>query len=135
MKRYVIALFFSILLTSTIHINANTNTYNLKAISCKMAECYHPQNGFVFKSTPKEIAFSNDSFNIDLVRSTFRWKDNKDASIYKIYDVQKITSGFTFKTEHHFVRLIKTTGNNVILGMIISVNNNWVYLEYKCTQF
>lgn len=113
-------------------VNANTRTYKLKAISCKMAECYHPQNGFVFKSTPKEIPFTKDSFVLDFNRKVFRWTDNKGSSDNKMYDVQNIPSGYTFKTEHHYARLIKTSEINAILGIIISANGSWYYLEFKC---
>ncbi len=129
-NKYILLL--TIFLFTTLSINAASETYRLKATSAKAAECYHPRNGFVFKHTPQSIPFNKDSFSIDFRRGTFKWTDSKGTSSNKIYDVQKIPSGYTFKTEHHYVRLIKTTKNIAILGMIISVNNGWHYLEFKC---
>lgn len=132
-KHQFVLLFIFLLNIST--INAAPRIYKLKATSWKMAECYHPQNGFVFKSTPKEIPFNNDSFVLDFNQKTFRWTDNKGSSDNKMYDVLNISSGYTFKTEHHYGRLIKTSENIAILGIIISTGNSWYYLEFKCTMY
>jgi hypothetical protein len=132
-KKYCFILLFIIFTSNVLSVNANTRTFKLKATSCKMAECYHPRNGFVFKSASKEISFNNDSFILDFNRKNFRWTDNKGSSDNKMYDVQSILSGYTFKTEHHYVRLIATSSNNMILGIIISANDNWYYLEFRCT--
>ncbi len=126
------ALLLIVLLSSTLSINATTEIYRLRATSAKAAECYHPKNGFVFKHTPQNTPFNKDSFTINFRSGVFKWTDNKGTASYKIYDVQDIPSGYTFKTEHHYVRLIKTTKNIAILGMIISANNGWHYLEFKC---
>lgn len=132
-KKYCFILLTVILFSNAFSTKANTGIYKLKATSCKMAECLHPKNGFVFKSTPKEIPFNKDSFVLNFNRKTFRWTDSKGSSDNKMYDVQSILSGYTFKTEHHYVRLIATSSNNMILGIIISANDNWYYLEFRCT--
>lgn len=132
-KKYWLILFLIIFFSRASFVSANAKTYKLKATTCKMAECYHPQNGFVFKSTPKEITFNNDSFVLDFNQKNFRWTDNKGSSDNKMYDVQSIPSGYTFKTEHHYARLIKTSEKNAILGVIISANGSWYYLEFKCS--
>ncbi len=97
-----------------------------------MTECYHLKNGFVFRYTPKEIPFNEDSFILDLNRKVFKWTDNKGSSENKMYEVQDISSGCTFITKHHYGRLIKTSDNIAILGIIISANDDWYYFEYKC---
>ncbi|GEM_PF-5800992 len=97
-----------------------------------MTECYHLKNGFVFRYTPKEIPFNEDSFILDLNRKVFKWTDNKGSSENKMYEVQDISSGCTFITEHHYARLIKTSNSSAILGIIISANDDWYYFEYKC---
>lgn len=134
-KKHLLILFFIIFLSSASFVSANTRTYKLKATSCKMAECYHPQNGFVFKSTPKEIPFNKDSFALDFHRKVFQWTDSKGSSDNKMYDIQNISSGYTFKTEHHYGRLITTSSNSAVLGIIISSNDSWFYLEFKCTLY
>lgn len=134
-KKYCFILLFIIFTSNVLSVNANTRTFKLKAISCKIAECYHPQNGFVFKSAPKEIPFNKDSFTLDFNQKVFRWTDNKGSSENKMYDIQDIPSGYTFKTEHHYVRLIKTSSNSAVLGIIISSNDSWFYLEFKCALY
>lgn len=134
-KKYYFILLTVIFFSNTFFTKANTGIYKLKATSCKMAECLHPQNGFVFKSTPKEIPFNKDSFVLNFNRKTFRWTDNKSSSDNKMYDIQSIPSGQTFKTEHHYVRLITTSSNSAVLGIIISSNDSWFYLEFKCTLY
>lgn len=132
MKKHWLILLFVIFLSNNSFVNANPRIYKLKATSCKMSECHHPRNGFVFKSAPKEISFNNDSFILDFNRKIFRWTDKKGSSDNEMYNVQSIPSGYTFTTEHHYVRLIETSSSNVILGIIISANDKWIYLEFKC---
>ena len=110
------------------------STYKLKAISCKMAECYHPSNGFKFKSALKSTPLNGDSFIVDFRLKTFNWKDEKGVESYKMYDINKSSSADTFKTEHHFVRLMHLPNNSKVkvIGIIISVNQTWYYLEYNC---
>lgn len=81
-KKHCFILLTLLFFSNVSFVNANSRTYKLKATSCKMAECHHPRNGFVFKYAPKEISFNNDSFILDFNQKNFRWTDNKGSKVF-----------------------------------------------------
>ena len=127
MKVLIITL---ISLFSILQMDAQVFKLKLQQNVCRMAECYHPQYGFKVKGNPKSIKADNDRFTLDFDKEFFTWY-GKNTRTYKMYDVKRSGTEYSFKTEYQSIRLIKNS-DKAALEIIFLYDNKWTYVSYFC---